>query len=100
MDKDEFLTFVDAASKVVAQAYSLKRFADTTGIHKPKIILLSLAVILAFFFMILIYLAIYYDNDRLEISSYAALLMAFLIVLPLTMHECLRYSDNKFVSFN
>lgn len=58
MSESDFLYYIDAASKVVAKVYSQKRIADTTGISKPKLILLSLSVILAFLFMILIYLAI------------------------------------------
>lgn len=50
--------------------------------------------------MILMYAAIYYDNNSLEVAAYATISIAFLIVVPLAMHECLRYSDNKFVSFN
>lgn len=74
--------------------------ADTTGIARTKIILLSVATSLAVIFMILMYFAIYYDNNSLEMAAYATISIAFLIVVPLAMHECLRYSDNKFVSFN
>lgn len=61
---------------------------------------MSVATALAIIFMILMYAAIYYDNNSLEMGSYAIISIAFLIVVPLSMHECLRYSDNKFVSFN
>jgi len=48
----------------------------------------------------LMYAAIHLDSNILEYSSYIAIALAFLIVVPLSMLECLRYSDNKFMSFN
>lgn len=59
-----------------------------------------MATVLAIMFMGFMYAAIYYDNNSLEMASYATIVIAFLIVVPLAMHECLRYSDNKFMSFN
>jgi len=100
MDEDEFLTVIDAASKVVARVYSKKRLSDTAGIDSYKVILLSIAMLLAISFLVVIYLAIYYDNTSLEISAYAMIVTSFAIVLPLSLHECLRKSDDKFIGFN
>jgi hypothetical protein len=80
--------------------YSYKRSSDTIGIAKTKLILLTIASILACIFLILIYLAIFYDNHSLEVASYVFVSTSFLIVISLTMNECLRLSDNKFISFN
>jgi hypothetical protein len=100
MDKDEFLAYVDSASKVVAQVYSFKRSSDTTGIAKSKFWLLFSAGLMAAIFLILMYLSIMYDNSNLEITSYVIISTSFGIVVTLTMNECLRLSDNKFISFN
>lgn len=63
-------------------------------------ILLGISGVLACTFLILIYFAILNDSEELEITSYAFAAAAFLIVIVLTMNECLRLSDNKFISFN
>ena len=62
MGENEFLSVIDVASKEVAKVYSKKRLADTAGVDKVKVILLSIALALAMSFLILIYLAIHYDN--------------------------------------
>ena len=100
MEVDEFQSVLDAASKVVARVYSRKRLADTAGIEQYKIYLLSASMVLALLFMMMIYFAILYDSAFFEVGAYTIILSAFLIVLPLSLFECLRKSDNKFISFN
>lgn len=58
-----------------------------------------MALILAALFLCLFYCAIAYDSDRLEMVSYIIIVTSFSIVLPLSLYECMRYSDNKFISF-
>ena len=100
MSKEEFLSWVDGATKVISLVYSKKRLADTEGISKFKVRLLKLALIAAFLFLILIYLAISRDNLQIEIASYVFLVLSFSLVVSLSFYECLRNADSKFVSFS
>jgi hypothetical protein len=100
MTEDEFLSVIDKASKVVARVYSRKRISDTAGIDKKKVILLFLSLLFAVAFLILIYYAIYYDMMQLEIVAYSFAAAAFAILIPLSLFECLRHSDNKLMIFN
>jgi hypothetical protein len=100
MDEKEFLTNVDAISKVVGRIYSRKRLADTAGIDRFKVIMLGISFLLSIIFLLMIYAAIHYDSTSLEVTAYAIVSSAFLIMLSLSLFECLRSSDNNFLSFN
>ena len=100
ISEEEFLSVIDEASKVVATCYTKKRLADAAGIDKRKILIVFLSSLFAASFLILIYLAILKDSLYLEIASYCCLFICFLLIIPLSLYECLRKSDNKMLNFN
>ncbi len=100
ISEDEFMSVVDAISKIVAKVYTKKRLADAAGIDKRKVMLVTLSMLFATLFLILIYLAIESDNQYLEIAAYCCVCLAFIIILPLSLYECFRKSDDKMMNFN
>lgn len=100
ISEDEFITIIDAASKIVAKIYTRKRLADAAGIDQKKVLLVTLSMIFATMFLILIYLAIESDNIYLEISAYCCVGLAFIIIIPISLYECFRKSDDKLMNFN
>lgn len=79
---------------MVARVYSRKRLADTAGIEPRKVQILFASFMLSTAFVIMIYYSIYYELVYLEMTSYALLIAAMLLLIPLSFRECLRKSDD------
>eukprot|EP00350_Pseudokeronopsis_sp_OXSARD2_P008089 CAMPEP_0170547820 /NCGR_PEP_ID=MMETSP0211-20121228/6138_1 /TAXON_ID=311385 /ORGANISM="Pseudokeronopsis sp., Strain OXSARD2" /LENGTH=153 /DNA_ID=CAMNT_0010853005 /DNA_START=88 /DNA_END=549 /DNA_ORIENTATION=- len=97
---EEFQTVVDAASKLVSKVYTKKRLADAAGIDKRIVYISIISLLLALAFLLLINLSISNDSFTLEICSYCTLGASLFLIIPLSLYECFRKSDDKMLSFN
>ena len=87
--EEEFLEVIDASTKIVSKVYTKKRLADTAGIDRNKEVFIYVSITLAILYFVIIYSAISLDNFILEIISYLMLFISFLIMVPLSLYECL-----------
>jgi hypothetical protein len=96
---EEFQSVIDNAAKVVAKIYSKKRIADNSGIDSFKIIIFVIVAILAGVFLGMIFYAVENDDSQLEVIAYCFIMGSFILIIPLSIHECCRKSSSRFVSF-
>ena len=91
---------MEEASRIVMEVYSVKRLSDVAGIAKLKIAILASALLLALVYMFLIYFSLQNKDQGLEYFSYLVLMGAFSLIIGVSLFECMRKSDAKFMSFD
>ena len=91
---------IDYASKIVNKVYSKKRLSDTAGITYFKKFVLFIALLLALIYLGLIFAALQNSDPGYESMSYLFLAGAFTLITGMSLYECLRKSDSKFMSFD